>query len=164
MNNVIDLTTRTEVKWTLSNGWNIYIWNRMLQDQVNAEEENKLLSTAKKPLLDPADIGMEIDPDNLNNFPEELFDSTPLGDNYFYDNYIQRLNQREESTFTWPTPKEVRVSDRDFPADYSANITMADIPSLVGDGKKIGCPQHNSKESSQQENSCRIQDTTGREE
>lgn len=210
MTNVIDFTRyHDSIRWTLVNGWNIYIWNRMLQKQEQAirqEGEEKFLSPETafpgipKRQLDSADIGMEIDgiddkfpgrlfrdhkdpeldttdtarevADKLNKSlhkkhpPEQVqFISTPLGHNYFYDYYIQSLNQREEPAFfNWPTPKEEK---QDFP-DYGANITMADIPSLVEDGRGNGLgndsgPQHNSKELSQQKNSCRIQDTTGEE-
>lgn len=216
MTNVIDFTKyHDSIRWTLANGWNIYIWNRMLQDQERAiqNEERKLLSTKPgAPKLNPANIGMPIDPepDHVDDAfiyttdqareiadrlterlhekhpPEQVqFLSTPLGDNYFYDHYIQRLNQEEDRVRHDPKPWIPKAKGRllidgkdagevtDFQFGVGDNITnyhgLPEIP--VGDDSwhketglgKAGCPQHNSKESSQQENSCRIQDTTGEE-
>lgn len=212
MGQLIDFTRYNEnIRWTLANGWNIYIWNRMLQDQERkiANEEKKLLSTAKKgaPPLNPANIGMPIDPDNPNNFPDEVFDasynidpekasewtkgllqtkqnpqvqfmSTPLGDNYFYDNYIQRLNQEEDpKTFSWKPKGKGRLSidgnDIGEVADFQFgdNITTefgdlsfiphdcenatGDFSGRNGKGQIVG-PQHNSKEQSPAGKSSRI--------
>lgn len=174
---VIDFTKyNPNIQWTLANGFNIYIWNRMLQDHERAiqSEEKKLLSPPivrykGKPMTEEEIIYDICKPNNSNMDPKVHFASTPNGEDYFYDQYIQSLNKRKVPAFTWPRPKqdgEIKIAGRDFP-DYSANITMADIPSLVnemdaGSGKaglrndsgiNSGCPQHNSKEESQQKKS-----------
>jgi len=243
MGQLIDFTRyNQDIKWTLSNGWNIYIWNRMLQNQERkiADEERKLLSPETAfpfipgaPKLNPARIGMPIDPepdhvddafiyttDHAREIADRLrsklpseqvqFLSTPLGDNYFYDHYIQCLNQEEQDdTFNWKPKGDGRLSvdgkDVEEVTDFQFgnNITtefgdltfiphdnvtryhgLPEIPVGKGNGAGLdagykktgynsGCrynsgynsggPQHNSKESSQQENSCRSNNKPGKE-